>query len=183
MLINTTSYPASISSAHAVSAAERAPKPSGEHDAVPPPAGQLPPLKLIQGKELPQATADFAAELADLFRSAGISTPPDPVLSMDYAGNVVVANGHHDAARIERLFEDVPHMRDSFAKLSSAHLLQRAVEGYDSFVANYESLQGNTAAQAALLRDRIAHNNAQFFMSVGAEGAEPFFGGLGRITA
>lgn len=143
----------------------------------------LPPLRLLQGAELPQATAEFAADLSKLFRSAGISVPPDPVLSMDRSGKVVVANAHPDKARIEQLFDDEPEMRNRFAELSSAHQLQRSVENYDDFVAAYERLQGNPAAQGALVRERIAHNSAQFFMNIGADGAETFFGGLGRLTA
>lgn len=145
--------------------------------------GTLPPLRLLQGAELPQATAEFAADLGKLFRSAGISVPPDPVLSMDRSGKVVVANAHPDKARIEQLFDDEPEMRNRFAELSSAHQLQRAVENYDDFAAAYARLQGNPAAQGALVRERIAHNSAQFFMNIGADGAEPFFGGLGRVTA
>lgn len=143
---------------------------------------ELPPLRLIQGKDLPQETADFAADLSKSFRSAGVTVPPDPVLTMGYAGKVAVANDHPDKARIEQMFEDEPEMRNRFAELSAAHLLQRAVEGYDEFAATYDSLQGSPAAQAALVRDRIAHNKAQFFMNIGTEGAEPFFGGLGRVS-
>ena len=95
----------------------------------------------------------------------------------------MVAHDHPDKARIEQMFEDEPEMRNRFAELSAAHSLQRAVEGHDEFVAAYERLQGSPAAQAALVRDRIAHNKAQFFMNIGADGAEPFFGGLGRISA
>lgn len=144
---------------------------------------ELPPLRLIQGKDLPQARADFAGDLGKLLRSAGISVPPDPVLTMDYVGKVVVANNHSDKARIEQVFEDEPEMRNRFAELSAAHSLQRAVEGHDGFVAAYDRLQGSPAAQAALVRDRIAHNKAPFFMTIGAEGAEPFFGVTGRVWA
>ncbi len=144
---------------------------------------ELPPLRLLQGAELPRATAEFAAEAGRQFRAAGIAIPPEPVLGMDRMGKVVVANEHPDKARIEQLFVDTPALRDRFAELSAAHQLQRAVTGYDEFVGAYERLQGNPAAQAALVRERIAHNNAQFFMRMDGDGGEPFFAGLGRISA
>ncbi|MBC9073048.1 hypothetical protein IAI53_13815 [Thauera sp. CAU 1555] len=182
MQISSASY-APIPQNTPTRASTRESAPAATPDAAPQTLHTLPPLRLLQGAELQGATADFAADLGKLFRSAGISVPPDPVLSMDFAGKVVVANDHPDKDRIEQLFVDKPEMRDRFAELSAAHSLQRAVEGYDDFVAAYERLQGNPEAQAALVRDRIAHNKAQFFMNIGADGAEPFFGGLGRVTA
>lgn len=182
MQINSASY-APIPQNTQSRASARESTPAATPDAAPQTLHTLPPLRLLQGAELQGATADFAADLGKLFRSAGISVPPDPVLSTDFAGKVVVANDHPDKDRIEQLFVDKPEMRDRFAELSAAHSLQRAVEGYDDFVAAYERLQGNPEAQAALVRDRIAHNKAQFFMNIGADGAEPFFGGLGRVTA
>ncbi|MDO9596213.1 MAG: hypothetical protein Q7J47_00695 [Azoarcus sp.] len=182
MLVSATSYVNSPQTL-AAPATTRATPAAAEAETQAPLQRELPPLQLIQGKDLPQATADFAADVGKLFRAAGIAVPPDPVLSMDYAGKVVVANDHPDKTRIERMFEDEPEMRNSFAELSAAHSLQRAVEGYDEFVAAYDRLQGSPAAQAALVSDRIAHNKAQFFMSVGTDGAEPFFGGLGRVSA
>lgn len=184
MLVSATSYVSSPQTLAAVApATARAAAPANEAEPQAPLQRELPPLRLIQGRDLPQATVDFAADVGKLFRAAGISVPPDPVLSMDYAGKVVVANDHRDKARIEQLFEDDPAMRNRFAELSAAHSLQRAVEGYDGFVAAYDRLQGNPAEQAALVRDRVAHNKAQFFMSIGTNGAEPFFGGLGRVSA
>lgn len=182
MLISATSYVSSPQPL-STSAATRTAPAAAEVETPPPLLQDLPPLQLLQGKDLPQATADFADDLGRLFRAAGVSVPPEPVLTMDYAGKVVVANDHPDKARIEQVFDDEPEMRNRFAELSGAHSLQRAVEGYDQFAASYASLQGNPAAQAALVRDRIAHNKAQFFMNIGADGAEPFFGGLGRVSA
>lgn len=157
-----------------------APETTGARPSVP---RGLPPLELIPGAGLPRATADFAAELGGRFRSAGIRVPPEPVLTSDYAGKVVVANDHPDKARIEALFESDFELSNRFRKLAAGHHLQRAVENYDDFVAAYDRLQGNPEAQAALVNGRIARNEAQFFMHIGIQGAEPFFGGLGRISA
>lgn len=181
MQVSATSHLA-VTQTAALRQTQRAPaqSPAAEETAVP---RELPPLKLLQGKDLAAATADFAADLGKMFRAAGISVPPEPMLTSDLAGRVVVANDHPDKARIEAMFEDAPDMRNRFAELSGAHSLQRAVENYDDFVAAYERLQGNPQAQAALVEQRIARNDAQFYMRIGSEGAEPFFGGLGRISA
>ncbi|ENO85356.1 hypothetical protein [Thauera linaloolentis] len=162
---------------------QRAQEPAATAPATAAAPPDLPPLRILQGHELPQATADFAADLTRRFRDAGIRVPPDPVLGSDLAGQVRVANSHPDQARIEAMFENDFDLRNRFAELSGAYQLQRAVENYDEFTAAYQKLEGKPDAQAALVRSRIVHNQAQFFMNIGSDGAEPFFGGLGRITA
>lgn len=164
-------------------ARERAREPAATEPAADAASQPLPPLRILQGHELPQATADFADDLARRFRDAGIRVPPEAVLGSDLAGRVRVANGHPDQARIEAMFENDFDLRNRFAELSGAHQLQRAVENYDEFTAAYQKLEGQPDAQAALVRNRIAHNQARFFMNIGSNGAEPFFAGLGRITA
>lgn len=138
----------------------------------------LPPLQMIQGADLPAATAAFAAEVGKLFRQHGISVPPEVVLGNDAQGRITVMNDHPDKARIETLFADDFDLHNHYMQLASAHQLQRAVEGYDEFVAHHQRLQGDPQAQAALVEGRIARNTAPFFMSLGTQGAETFFGGV-----
>lgn len=182
MQVSTTSYLAAATVSAPVRTVPRDTSTAASVTAPTPPA-ELPPLQILQGAELEKATADFAADVGKMFRAAGISVPPEVMLTSDYAGQVVVANNHPDKARIEAMFKDNPEMRDRYAEISAASSLQRAFEGYEDFTALYQKLQGNPQAQAALVNDRIARNNAQFFMSIGADGAEPFFGGLGRVSA
>lgn len=52
--------------------------PAAEAESQSPLQREWPPLRLIQGKDLPQATADFAADLGKLLLSAGVSATPSP---------------------------------------------------------------------------------------------------------
>lgn len=146
--------------------------------AAPPPVSTLPPLRVLQGADIAAATADFAADLNDLFRRNGISVPPEVMLGSDSTGHVKVSGEHPDKARIEALFEADFDLRNRYGEIASAHMLQRAVENYDDFVAQYQRLQGNPAAQEALVQARIARNSAPFALAVDANGAEGVFSGL-----
>lgn len=156
--------------------------PRGEATSSPAVLPGLPPLQMIQGADLSRATAEFAADVGKLFRQNGISVPPEAVFGNDLAGRITVMNEHPDKARIESLFADDFELRNRYMQLAAGHQLQRAVEGYDEFVADYQRLQGDPQAQAALVEARIARNAAPFFLSLGAQGAEGFFGGL-RLSA
>lgn len=134
---------------------------------------------MIQGADIPRVTAEFAADMGKLFRQHGISVPPEAVLGNDAMGRITVMNDHPDKARIESLFANDFDLHNRYMQLASAHQLQRAVEGYDDFVAEYDRLQGDVRAQAALVDARIARNAAPFFMALGASSAETFFGGVG----
>lgn len=138
----------------------------------------LPPLQMLQGADLPRATAEFAADIGKLFRHNGISVPPEAVLGNDSTGRIRVINDHPDKARIERLFADDFDVRNRYMQLASAHRLQRAVEGYAGFVAEYQRLEGDVRAQAALVDARIARNADPFHLAIGPQGATAFFGGM-----
>lgn len=161
-----------------VTPAARRETPQEAATAAPSPASTLPPLRVLQGADIAAATADFAADLNDLFRRNGISVPPEVLLGRDSTGHVKVSGAHPDKARIEALFEADFDLRNRYGEIASAHMLQRAVEGYDDFVTQYQRLQGSPAAQEALVQARIARNSAPFALVVGTHGAEGVFGGL-----
>lgn len=139
------------------------------------PRPERPPLDLPTRESLTRDTASFAADIAKVFGEAGIRVPPEPVLGNDAQGHVRVANDHPDKDRIERLFEDNPELQQRYAKLSAGSSLLRAAENHNQFAAEYERLEGNLAAQSALVEATVARNKAPFYMTITAKGAETFF--------
>lgn len=150
-------------------------------DASPQTTPALPVLEL-QSFELPtreslaQETASFAADMGRIFREAGIQVPPNPTLSSDFHGHVRVANQHPDADKIEQLFIDDPALQQRYAKISAMSSLFRASEHYQQFAIEYERLKNSPSAQRALVEAEIARNKAPFYLTITANGAEPFFG-------
>jgi len=145
---------------------------------------ELPPLEFPSAASVAAAKEKFAASAAEKFRQAGIQVPPEPVLTPDRMGYVSVANDHPDKAKIEQLFHEDTQLRDQFAEVASGEALLHAAQGYEEYAARYGALQGNPAAQAALVDARIAYNNQSFYITLkGDGGTETFFGGLQGVTA
>jgi len=143
----------------------------------------LDPIEFPTRKSLVAETASFSAAVNSKFQDAGISMPPEAVLSLDGDGKVRVANDHPDRARIEQVFQDNPELRDQFSKISAQSSILRAADGYEEFAQEYEGLQNNPEAQAALVQSRIAHNSQPFYLTLNASGAEGFFAGLQGVRA
>jgi len=143
----------------------------------------LDPIEFPSREKLAAETASFSTAVGKIFQEAGIQVPPEVVLSSDAEGNVRVANDHPDRERIEQVFRDNPQYRDEFSRISAQSSLLRAADGYKEFAKEYEGLQNNPEAQAALVQSRIAQNSQPFFMSLTGSGAEPFFGGLSGLKA
>ncbi|HTJ97207.1 MAG TPA: hypothetical protein VL381_07040 [Rhodocyclaceae bacterium] len=142
----------------------------------PPQALQDMPLELPTQESIETETASFADSVGRMFRDAGISIPPEPILGSDAAGAVRVSNEHPDKEKIERLFADNPNLQQSFARISSWSSLQRAAEHFQVFASEYKRLQDRPDVLRALVETEIARNNAPFYMAITADGTESFFG-------
>lgn len=140
---------------------------------------ELPPLYLPTRESIAHDTASFALDVGKMFRETGIGVPPNPVLGNDYQGYVRVANGHPDKSKIEQLFKENPELQQRYAKISAGSSLLRAAERYNQYASEYERLKNNPAAQRALVETEITRNKAPFFLTITADGAEPFFGTSG----
>lgn len=143
---------------------------------------ELPPLDIPTHESLAHDTASFAADVGNKFREAGIHVPPNPILSNDSQGYVRVANDHPDKDKIEQLFKDNPELQQSYARISAESSLLRAAEHYCQYASDYERLKNNPAGQRALVEAEVTRNKAPFFLTITADGAEPFFG-LSGISA
>jgi hypothetical protein len=125
---------------------------------------------------LKQEMENFSSRAGKLFQDAGIQFPPEPVLQSDFDGNIRVASNHPDKSKIEQIFKDNPELQKNFIKISSDTTTLRAAEHYSEFANEYSRLYCNPSAQNSLVESEIARNNAPFYMVLGVNGAESFFG-------
>ncbi len=137
---------------------------------------ELPPLEPPSRESLMRDTASFAADVGNLLHGAGINMPPSPVLTNDFDGHVRVANAHPDKEKIEKIFRDNPELQQRYAKISAQSSLLRGAENYSQYASEYDRLKDNPVAQRALVESEIARNKQPFFLAIGIDGAEPFFG-------
>lgn len=139
-------------------------------------------IELPTRESLAHDTASFAEDVGKKFREAGVRVPPNPILGSDYEGSVRVVSEHPDKDKIEKIFKDNPDLQQRYAKISVASGLIRATEHHRQFASEYQRLKNNPTAQRALVEAEIARNQAPFYLTVTAEGAETFFG-LSRTSA
>lgn len=142
----------------------------------------LPAIELPTRESLARDTASFAADVGKKFREAGIRVPPDPVLGNDFQGYVRVVNEHPNKDKIEQLFKDNPDLQQRYVRISSGSSLLRASEHYSQYANQHEQLKNDPAALRALAEAQIARNQAPFYLTISADGAEPFFG-ISRTSA
>ncbi len=146
------------------------------------PGRNTPDVELPTSESLTHDMAGFSVDIGNVFRNAGVHVPPDPVLSNDYDGNVVVVNDHPDKTTIERLFKDNPELQQRYAKISAGASLLRAGKHYTEFVRQYQRMEGDLAAQSALVGTEIMRNKERFFLVISEAGVMPLFG-ISNLTA
>ncbi len=129
---------------------------------------------------LPADTASFASAAGKMLQTAGVSLPPDVMLSISSDGRLSVVNNREDAARIEQQFANNPALSQQFADLSGKAAVVRAADSQPDFAGTYQQLAGNPTAQRALATAKVAESGGvSFHVVLTPHGPEVFFAGAG----
>ena len=163
--------------ASATSASESASSAPAEAPIAVAQAGRLNPSSLQFTREsLSRETANFADTLRQKLAARGVDLSVAPVVTSDFEGKLRVGNAHRDKDKIEAALAEDPALQQQFAALSAQYSLQRAADSQSVFAADYARAGNDAAAYAAVVERQIAYNQANFSLSVGADGQTPVFG-------
>ncbi|MBN2024509.1 MAG: hypothetical protein JW809_17145 [Pirellulales bacterium] len=119
------------------------------------------------GKAYEEHLSSLKSQVAGLLEQNGIDRSQAFRLTVDAAGNVVVAGDHPDKEKIEALFQDQPELANEFRHVSATASLLRAADESKAFQAAYAKDPQGAVRQYAHLFSGV--NSPVFGLDVGAE--------------
>lgn len=82
-------------------------------------------------------SAALGSKITGLLANSGVDTSQPIDLTLDYQGQIRVANDHPDKEKIEKILAENPEVRNKFAQLTAMGNLIEGAEEYQKFAEEY----------------------------------------------